>query len=576
VTEDTIAKDNPETTGASSEVPEGTPKLVAFYLPQFHPIPENDLAWGQGFTEWTNVTTARPLFEGHYQPKLPTDLGFYDLRVPEVMRQQIELARSYHIHGFCFYYYWFAGKHVLHRPLDLFLEHESEFPFCICWANENWSKRWDGSDDEIILEQIFSSEMTTSFIDDVLPILHRPNYIKVSGRPLLLVYRPGLIPDLANTINNWRYRAMQEGISPYVVACQTFGFLDPRKDGFDAAAEFPPNTIPLPNVSPKLNWLSKFEGRIYDYPDAIRTYLMKEEPDYVLFRSAMAGWDNTPRRGHRSHIFYNAAPEHFEAWLSALLYRARLVSDPDRRLVFINAWNEWAEGAHLEPDSRFGRKWLEACARAVQSSYARLSESVEDRVVLDIRGDYNWSNGDARLGLLLQQVEALRDRLKSAETLIGALSTFYSAWLQQGPFSNSLSLLRVDESDVEFESDNRQLGNLEHVGGESGIEDVGRARPIRFRGWMVIEPDLPARPVVTIASMLSKRQYLFFPRLQLERPDIRSVVPASWLDPRCLSGFDESVDCRNLDPGPYLLRIGFMIDRTVRVKESSLWQWRVV
>jgi lipopolysaccharide biosynthesis protein len=219
------------------------PKLIAFYLPQFHPIPENDAWWGRGFTEWHNVTRARPTFRGHVQPRLPTELGFYDLRLGEVQEAQAALAREHGIHAFCYYYYWFGGRRLLQGPLDRVLASgRPDFPFCICWANENWTRRWDGLDSEVLVAQEHSPENEDRFLHDVLPILRDPRYVRVAGRPVLLVYRVNMLPEAERTAARWRRIAEAEGVGGLELwAVQSFGIEDPRPFGFDAAVEFPPH-----------------------------------------------------------------------------------------------------------------------------------------------------------------------------------------------------------------------------------------------------------------------------------------------------------------------------------------------
>ncbi len=220
-------------------------RVIAFYLPQFHPIPENDRWWGPGFTEWTNVTRGRPMYAGHYQPRRPGELGYYDLRVPDVRRRQEELARKYGIHAFCYYYYWFSGQRLLERPLDLMLaDRESDFPFCICWANENWSRRWDGSEQDILMEQKHLPEDPVRFIEDLAPVLRDRRYLRVNGAPILLVYRPDIIPALTSVLRTWRKSAEDLGIGPlHLCAVQSFGYTSSLEDGFDAMVEFPPHSI---------------------------------------------------------------------------------------------------------------------------------------------------------------------------------------------------------------------------------------------------------------------------------------------------------------------------------------------
>ncbi len=344
-----------------------SPKVIAFYLPQFHPIPENDEWWGKGFTEWRNVARAKPLYRGHYQPHLPADLGFYDLRVPEVRDAQADLAKMYGIHGFCYYYYWFGGRKLLDRPLREVLElGRPDFPFCICWANENWSRRWDGSEHEILLAQEHSHESDERFILDVIPILKDRRYIRISDKPLLLVYRVDLLPRPVETAQTWRTVAAAHGLPDlHLCAVQSFGISDPRPYGFDAAAEFPPHGNPLHNVEQQVSGVTlDFAGTIVDYRETARLAAAAPVPDYPLHRAVMVGWDNTPRRGKRGIIFANSTPKSYYDWLSALVHDSR-TRDGASELIFINAWNEWAEGAHLEPDLKHGHAFLEATKQAL-------------------------------------------------------------------------------------------------------------------------------------------------------------------------------------------------------------------
>jgi len=342
-------------------------RLIAFYLPQFHPIPENDAWWGQGFTEWTNVARATPLFPGHYQPHLPADLGYYDLRVPEVRTQQAELARSYGIHGFCYYYYWFNGRRLLERPLDQMLASGTpDFPFCICWANENWTRRWDGDDLDILIGQIHSPESDARFIRDVIPILRDPRYIHVNGKPLLLVYRASILPEPQRTTEVWREACRAAGIPEiHLVAAQTFGLEDPVPLGFDAAVEFPPHGIKGSRVHDVAGLHPDFKGKIHEYGEAVEFGVGRPREDYLLHRTVMAAWDNTARRGTFAHVWRHSSPEAYERWLRGVI--ANSSCDPRDRdpVVFINAWNEWAEGAHLEPDRHYGHAYLRATRRAL-------------------------------------------------------------------------------------------------------------------------------------------------------------------------------------------------------------------
>ena len=350
---------------------DGKAKIIAFYLPQFHPIPENNKWWGDGFTEWANVAKAVPQYVGHYQPHLPGELGFYDLRLPEVQRRQVELAKQYGIFGFCFYYYWFNGKRLLERPLDQFISnHEIDFPFCLCWANENWTRRWDGQESEILIGQDHSVESDIAFIKDVEPYLRHKNYIKVDGRPILIVYRPQIMPDPSGTAKRWKEYCREQGLGDiYLIAAQTFGLSDPRQVGFDAAIEFPPHGIVIPEVTNQVEVLNPgYAGKIYNYQHVVAYMMQKKAPDYRLFRTVMTSWDNTARRQNHAHIFINSDPSTYQSWLSYdLEYTERNLPEGER-FVFVNAWNEWAEGTHLEPDRKYGYAYLQGTMLALQSS----------------------------------------------------------------------------------------------------------------------------------------------------------------------------------------------------------------
>ncbi|MBK5971200.1 MULTISPECIES: glycoside hydrolase family 99-like domain-containing protein [Thiorhodovibrio] len=364
-------------------------KLIAFYLPQFHPIPENDEWWGKGFTEWTNVTKAVPQFEGHYQPQLPGELGFYDLRLSEVLHRQVALAIQHGLSGFCFHYYWFAGRRLLEKPLNQFTSDKSiKFEFCICWANENWTRRWDGQESEILLAQEHSPATDEKFIDDVVPLFQDPRYITISGRPVLIVYRIDLLPEPKLTVKRWRTRCRELGLpEPYLIAARTFGLKDPRPHGFDAAVEFPPHNVDVLDITKSTALLNPaFQGRIFSYPSLVSKQVVpKPSEPCRIFGCAFPGWDNEARKPGKGHVFWGATPRLYSEWLDKLCRDAGARSVSDERIVFVNAWNEWAEGAHLEPDRRFGYAYLRATAQVLRKHVSATS---------GLSGGINWLSGE--------------------------------------------------------------------------------------------------------------------------------------------------------------------------------------
>jgi lipopolysaccharide biosynthesis protein len=364
-----------------------TIKAIALHLPQFHPVPENDAWWGQGFTEWTNVTKARPLFKGHYQPHLPADLGFYDLRLPEARAAQAQLALEYGIHGFCYYHYWFNGRRILERPVnEIWKNGEPDFPLCLCWANENWTRQWDGNDREILLEQHYSLEDDAAHIRSLIPLFQDARYIRVEGKPFFLVYRASKLPEPQKTAEIWRREAERAGLEGLFLArvesfCETG---DPRAIGFDCAVEFRPRCIPelLQFRIARRKWWQRrklgtaeaafYDHVIYEYADLARHALAEPAPAYPRIPCVCPGWDNSPRRKIGANIFTNSTPELYERWLREVV--DRLKPDPELEhkriispgsIVFINAWNEWAEGNHLEPCQKWGRGFLEATKRGL-------------------------------------------------------------------------------------------------------------------------------------------------------------------------------------------------------------------
>jgi glycosyltransferase involved in cell wall biosynthesis len=343
-------------------------KLICFYLPQFHEIHENNLWWGEGFTEWINVRAARPVFNGHYQPRIPDTLGYYNLLDEDVQKMQVELAKNYGIGGFCFYFYWFAGRTLLEDPVKNYLKSNNDLPFCLCWANENWTRTWDGLDNEILIAQSHSSDDDIAFIEYIARYFNDARYIRINNKPLLLVYRPNLLPSAKETSARWRDWCKNNGIGDiYIAYTQSFEAVDPNEYGFDAAIEFPPNNSSPPDLTDKVVAMNeKFKGKAYDmsiFEERSRNY---SQPAYKLYRSVCPSWDNSARRKNAGGIFLNSTPHKYEQWLkNAIEDTVQTKDNLDERLIFINAWNEWAEGAYLEPDARYGFAYLQATKNAL-------------------------------------------------------------------------------------------------------------------------------------------------------------------------------------------------------------------
>jgi lipopolysaccharide biosynthesis protein len=361
------------------------PKLLAFHLPQYHPIPENDEWWGPGFTEWRNVARATPLFSGHYQPHLPADLGYYDLRLPEVRQQQADLARQYGIHGFCYYHYWFSGKQLLERPVaEILSSGQPDFPFCLCWANENWTRRWDGHDQEVLIAQNYSLADDEAHLLALLPYFHDPRYIRIHNKPLLLVYRASRLPDPRATTTLWRQLAQQDGLDGlYLVKVESFPSernRHPELDGFDAALDFQPDwgSLPLP-MQPPFRWkfLSKLglapphpfrTNSVFSYTAVVAAMLARARAPYPRFPCVTPAWDNTARRRHGgATILHGSTPAAYGNWLRSVLSDQQTLAELPEPIVFINAWNEWAEGNHLEPGLGYSKDYLEESHKIITS-----------------------------------------------------------------------------------------------------------------------------------------------------------------------------------------------------------------
>jgi glycosyltransferase involved in cell wall biosynthesis/GT2 family glycosyltransferase len=350
-------------------------KAIAFYLPQYHPIPENDLWWGKGFTEWNNVVRARPLFRGHYQPRVPADLGYYDLRLDEVREHQARLALAHGLHGLCYYYYWFNGRKMLNQPIEQMLASgRPDLPFCVCWANENWSRNWDGQNRHVLLQQQYSMDSNRAFIREMIPMMRDSRYIRHHGKPVLMVYRIRIIPNWLETAQMWREECRRAGIGEIHLCAVRFGLesLDgpPDQFGVDSYVLFPPHETRRQDVrSVQVDLARSFNGEIFSYDAVVDGDIDRFQDGYPwpLHRGAMMGWDNTARRLTDSRIFAGSTPMRFRYWLKQIVEQENRYNRDDESLIFINAWNEWAEGTYLEPDQRYGTGYLSAVKSALAS-----------------------------------------------------------------------------------------------------------------------------------------------------------------------------------------------------------------
>jgi hypothetical protein len=356
-------------------------RVIAFYLPQFHPIPENDSWWGTGFTEWTNVAKAKPLFPGHYQPHIPADLGFYDLRVPETGFAQAEMARAHGIEGFCYWHYWFAGERLLERPFNEVLRSgEPRLPFCLAWANESWTGIWHGAPGRILQAQTYPGfdDHRAHFLT-LLEAFGDERYLTVEGRPIFVIYHPLQLPEVKQVTDFWRDLAIKAGLKGlHLVAYMHANDIPrwrPNDNGFDAALISNgarmitgPVTGLVHHVRRRLARSRKFRALyksirrrpvdVYRYADVLPYFVHQEPLQFEYYPCIIPNWDNTPRSGLNGFVLHNSTPELFR--IQASIARKRVESLPDdHRIIFVKSWNEWAESNHLEPDLRFGMRYLE-------------------------------------------------------------------------------------------------------------------------------------------------------------------------------------------------------------------------
>lgn len=524
---------------------DGDVRLVAFYLPQFHPIPENDAWWGHGFTEWTNVAKARPLFRGHYQPQLPGELGFYDLRLARTRQDQANMAREYGIFGFCYYYYWFAGKKLLQLPLEEVLRSgEPDFPFCICWANESWSRRWNGSEDDLLARQAHDPDSDRAFIEAVIPILLDPRYIHIGGAPILLVYRAPLLANPQQTTKEWRDICKKYGIDRlHLCAVEAFEHIDPLAIGFDSTAQFPPHLVYPHWMNREIEDLPPdFKGSVLDYEDVVRREIIRPRSGHMNFPGVMNAWDNTARRGLNGDIYYGSTPALYETWLRAAMDRARSDLPEGQRIVFINAWNEWAEGAHLEPDLKYGRAWLEATRRALtrQTDWRQLLAGARAAKQLEGQGK------DALLDDLEIQLERLQLQVewydKNFDKGACGISVFKAG---PPPSVEGMAILSGGQMGIEVSGPQTA----------PALVSTGKKDPLYCRGWSFVQgaqlaPDIPTY-MVLLESGADNILYHAFIHKREERPDLSAICAGAAPDTIKYAGFSQLFDLQDVANGLY-------------------------
>lgn len=356
-------------------------RLIALYLPQYHPIPENNQWWGEGFTEWTNTAKAKPLFWGHYQPHVPADLGFYDLRLPEAREAQANLARQYGIEAFCYYHYWFGGKRIIERPFaEVLTSGQPDFPFCLCWANQTWSGIWHGAPDRILIEQTYPGmDDHRRHFEYLLTAFQDKRYLRVDGKPIFIIYNPRELPNSLQVTGFWRELAVQAGLPGLFLIAETRSapHWDPKPAGFDACIDlrFPGTEWqswrrPWRKLKTEIRKkISKWFGlpMVYEYKYSIEESVGEPVNGIESYPCVIPNWDNTPRSGKNGVVLKNSTPEAFSPHFQKALRRVRDLPT-ERRFVFIKSWNEWAEGNHLEPDLRFGHGYLKVIQEAMAAS----------------------------------------------------------------------------------------------------------------------------------------------------------------------------------------------------------------
>ncbi len=535
----------------------GDVTVVAYYLPQFYPFAVNDHAWGEGFTEWTNVISATPQYAGHDMPLLPADLGFYDLRVADVRRRQAELAAQYGVDAFCYHYYWFSGRRVMQEGLDEILySGEPSTNFCLCWANETWSRRWDGSESEVLVEQKHDPATDATLVGDLLPYFSDERYLTVDGSPMLVIYRLGIMNEPQRVIAAWKAAAVEAGFPGlFVVAANTFGLTDEQASWVDAVVEFPPHGSSARELQADLaSETATFQGKIYDYREVVVNAVCSPPAPYTCFPGIMPRWDNTPRRGNKSHSFRHSSPAAFQLWTSLALTRAASLPE-GRRFLFVNSWNEWAEGAMLEPDRHYGRAFLEALRRA-RSGYV-VSPEAEQR--------FRMISGLPDDGAT-QFLNTFADSVAMVSQMVTRMHARQPTRMQLGPPDIVVFHKQVSPGGI---------GHLDYVspGADLARILVQPGQAIDIVGWAMMDPTVPHLAdrvsYLTLTDVRTGDVAGHYPVWNWRpRLDVRDVNHLSFSDDEACFGFQVKTEVDALPLGEYdlhmiqavtgsLLRVGF-------------------
>ncbi len=524
-------------------------RMIAFYLPQFYPFEENDSWWGEGFTEWANVLDAKPQFAGHAMPLLPADLGCYDLRLPAVRARQAKLAQDYGIDGFCYYYYWFSGRRLMQTVLeDILHSGVPATPFCLCWANETWSRRWDGGTKDVLMQQDHDPDIDVTMIQDLLPYFTDPRYITVEGAPVFLVYRLDIMNEPARVFAAWKHAAQAAGLPGlFIVAARTFA-LDAQTAALaDAVVDFPPHFTSTPNLRATLDMPADYTGCVFDYRAALVNAMAAPASHAVSLPGIMPRWDNTARTGRRANIFINSSPNAFRLAVRMALDLASALP-PSRRMVFINSWNEWGEGAMLEPDRLHGHAYLEALRQARGGYTVAPDLAARFTLLSALRPEASeaWLTGfaaDTRMvGALLHRL-----RLQSAVDITAGPPAFL-ARLSTAPRLSG-------HATFDWTSIGQDLTGLVWP----------RDHKLQLRGWAVFDPSRP-HPARRVA-------YLLFTDLDSDTIAYHTVIH-SWMLRQDVAahlhittdaesryfGFDLELGAASVAPGQYAISLVQTLD----------------